>query len=167
VFTNNIADEKGGAVFYNLNRPQMTNNQFQGNTALYGPNVGSYPVKIAHSISRNTTIKLEEVTSGLTYESSFTVNLIDYDGQTVNIENSTTVKINPITPGAYLSGTDFAKVIDGKAIFNSITFNYIAGASNVFYSLSSSAINQQIVTRVLNGSSSADFETKLDIDFRD
>jgi hypothetical protein len=166
VFKNNTAEKKGGAISYNMNRPIMNTNQFEYNSAEYGNNIGSYPFKIIEKSSGNNMIKLNNVPSGLLFEEKITVDIVDYDSQIVTIENSNTIKVSPITSGARATGTDFAKITNGTAVFDNLIFRYKAGSPEVMYSITSTAINLQIINQVFNGSSTNDYSTKLDIDFR-
>ena len=45
-FENNGAKRDGGAIQYNFIRPHMENNTHLNNEAFYGPDIGSYPVKL-------------------------------------------------------------------------------------------------------------------------
>ena len=55
-FKNNTSSKQGGAIYYDLYRPNMTNVIFINNTAPYGPNIASYPVKIVLANSNTTDI---------------------------------------------------------------------------------------------------------------
>jgi hypothetical protein len=61
----NTAIESGGAIEYDVYRPTFVNNYFENNTAVYGPNIASYPIKInvkGHEIEQ---IRLEDIGSGI------------------------------------------------------------------------------------------------------
>ena len=45
-FTNNSAIYYGGSIRYDLYRPNFSNNLFESNSAKYGLNIASYPIKI-------------------------------------------------------------------------------------------------------------------------
>ena len=45
-FINNTAVEAGGAIAYDLYPPELEDNYFVNNTAVYGPDIASYPYKI-------------------------------------------------------------------------------------------------------------------------
>ena len=62
-FINNSATYSGGAIMYNLYRPIMTNLTFSGNTATYGSDIASYPIKIIIQNSTSDTVHLENVGS--------------------------------------------------------------------------------------------------------
>ena len=55
LFVNNSAGEQGGALFWADNYPLLSENSFENNTAEYGPEIASYPVRLA-SISPNGTL---------------------------------------------------------------------------------------------------------------
>lgn len=64
----NKATESGGAIKYDVFRPETTNNEFVNNSAVYGPNIASYPVKIKVKDSNEDQIILSNVGSGLETE---------------------------------------------------------------------------------------------------
>jgi hypothetical protein len=46
VFQHNQANDKGGAIYYDSYRPDISEVQFLNNSAKYGNNIASYPVSI-------------------------------------------------------------------------------------------------------------------------
>jgi len=62
-FSNNSASLKGGAIYYDSFRPNITNSTFLNNSAIYGPDVAGYPIKIVQE-DGSSTITYEEVASG-------------------------------------------------------------------------------------------------------
>jgi predicted outer membrane repeat protein len=46
-FINNAAVEQGGAIYYNYRRPKLEDIVYSSNRATYGPDIASYPVRIA------------------------------------------------------------------------------------------------------------------------
>ena len=77
----------GGAIKYSLYRPRLTNVTFSNNSANYGPNIASYPVKIGID-NMTDNIKLENIASGQIYNSPLYMTLLDYDLQQVKINNT-------------------------------------------------------------------------------
>ena len=71
----------GGGIYYNLNRPSLEGCSFNNNSALYGPDIASYAVKIVKSGTQENKITLNDVASGLQYKNTLSFDLIDYDEQ--------------------------------------------------------------------------------------
>ena len=80
-FVNNTASVMGGAIYYDLFRPNMTNVIFKNNTSPYGPNIASYPVKIILSDSNSTNIAFDNAVSGQEQEVDLNFQIVDYDDQ--------------------------------------------------------------------------------------
>jgi hypothetical protein len=64
----NKATESGGAIEYDIYRPEFVNNEFVNNSAIYGPNIASYPVKIKVKNSNEDQLILSNIGSGLATE---------------------------------------------------------------------------------------------------
>jgi len=67
-FRNNSASICGGAIHYETYRPILSNNTFEGNTANYGPDIASYPIKIKVKGSDVKQIVLDNIGSGVEEE---------------------------------------------------------------------------------------------------
>jgi len=143
----------------------MNNNTFTNNSADYGPDIASYAVKIRQKTTNNTKIILDESPSGLSYNGSLSLELVDYDGQIMNQQSSKVVKINAVTPNASISGINYAKFTEGVAEFPDLVFESIPGSTNVKYSLTSSAIDSSVVSAALSNSSN-EFNSELEVNFR-
>ena len=130
----NTATQQGGAIYYNFRRPQFLNVSYSNNTALYGNDIASYPVRIVMDGMMDQNIEFDNVASGITYSETVRLLLVDYDNQTMNLVNSSQIKILPITNGARLIGIDSASLTMGKAEFDSnLQFVYAPGQTNVEY----------------------------------
>ena len=70
-FINNIAMSSGGAIRYDVYSPILYNEIFEGITALYGPNIASYPVKIKIVDSTTDSIKFRNIGSGIASDAVF------------------------------------------------------------------------------------------------
>ena len=92
-FTNNSATNSGGAIRYNLFRPSFINNTFINNSAAYGPDIGSYAIKIKQKNNNGNTIQLENVGSGLEYEGVISLEIVDHDGQVMNLDSTSQIEI--------------------------------------------------------------------------
>ena len=63
-FYNSVAEVKGGAIYYDLYRPVFNNISFSNNSAQYGNDIASYPIKIKLRGSDSDQIILQNVVSG-------------------------------------------------------------------------------------------------------
>jgi predicted outer membrane repeat protein len=143
IFNNNSASEFGGAIYYNLYRPTFSNNIYSGNSAPYGNNVASYPVKIVFTSTNSTNLVLNNVPSGLLYAQDLDIKLVDYDEQIMNLENDRVVKLATITEGAKISGNDYAKLEEGQAKITNLIFTHSPGAQNIEYNLLSKVLDKE------------------------
>jgi hypothetical protein len=168
VFENNAASDKGGAIYYNSYRPEMQQNTFSYNSALYGNNIGSYAVKIVEYSTTNNKLSIDNVPSGLTYNQKLKFALVDYDDQIMNLENSNVAKISSSIAGVSISGIDYAKFTNGIAEFSDILFVGTPGLKNAEYSVTSKAIDGVVVSSSLIkvASDATDYETQLIVNFR-
>ena len=126
-----MASIKGGALYYNYRRPELSNIAFINNTALYGPDIGSYPVKIVNNAIMDEPIVLTNVASGLTYNQTLRLLLVDYDKQTMNLVSNSQIKIVPVTSGASILGVDYSVLVNGQADFDNLQFMYAPGQDNI------------------------------------
>lgn len=164
-FENNIAAKMGGAIYYNLDRPNMTDLSFKNNSALYGNDIASYGVRIALHNTTNNKVSISDVPSGLIYNATIKYDLLDYDNQVMNLNNKDTIKITASTSNSSVKGTDFAKFYNGKASFNNLYFVSKAGDANITYTLTSNAIDSDIISQVLNKSEN-EYSNILSVTFR-
>ena len=140
MFENNKANIRGGAIYYNLQRPYLLGNTFINNSAQYGPNIGSYPVRIVLTDDHSDSIILNDVASGIQHSDKLVLSLVDFDNQTMVLDSESTLKISPVTNNASISGTDYAKVNKGVATFEGVTFITQAGTQNVIYKMTSKSV---------------------------
>ena len=95
-FSNNKAILKGGAYFYPRFWPLFSNVTFTNNTAQYGSNIASYPIKAMINSTLSNKVVLDNAASGQIYRSPFNVSLLDYDDQVLNLDSSSVVSIIPL-----------------------------------------------------------------------
>lgn len=160
---NNSAVDQGGAIYYDSFRPDFLNDTFSSNYAVYGPNIASYPVKIIVQNSSSDDITLSNVGSNIVYPEEVVLALVDYDRQEISNQNTTQIKITPVTSSAGLSGVDYAKVSQGVGVFDNLIFESEPGSTNVAYRASSKAINQNKINNVFGGQLS---ENLVNVNFR-
>ena len=141
-----MASVQGGAIYYNYRRPEISKIEYQNNTASYGPNIGSYPVRIVNSVMMNEFIVLTDVASGLVYKKTLRLLLVDYDEQIMNLISNRQIKIVPVTNGASLLGVDYSVLVNGQANFDSLQFVYAPGQDNIQFLATSDLIDSDKVS---------------------
>ena len=143
-----MAIQQGGAIYYNFRRPHILHTLYNNNTALYGPNIASYPVRIVLDNSIDDPMRLSDVVSGAVYSSKFNLTIVDYDNQVMNLLNNGQVKIVAVTNNASVKGIDSSKLINGAAEFDNIQFVYKPGYSNTTFLAISNLIDANKVRYV-------------------
>ena len=131
------------------------------NTAQYGPNIASYPVRVVNSAAINEPITFANVASGITYQETIRMLLVDYDDQTINLVNDNQIKIVPVTSGAKLQGVDYSVLTNGQAEFDNLQFVYGPGEANVKYLATSNLIDSSKVSYL-----TLPTDNSIDVSFR-
>lgn len=167
MFSSNTATNKGGAIYYDLYRPILQNNTFANNSASYGNDLASYPVKIVQLNTIDNKIKIGNAPSGLVYEEALNLALMDQDNQIMNQESSSTIKIIS-TGGNNVEGIVSERMINGIATFKDIIFVDFPGAKNSTFEITSKALNNlQIQYGVTLNNTHSTKQNLLHVDFRD
>ena len=78
-FINNSALNEGGAIKYTSYPPILSNNSFENNIGIYGPNIASYPVKVMKITGNKLDdfTSLTDVSSGEKLEYSIPLAVVD------------------------------------------------------------------------------------------
>ena len=168
IFKNNQALKKGGAIYYNLNRPSFDNNTFIKNSAQYGENIASYPVKVYFYETGTNKMTLYNIESGIQSKNDIQVRLVDFDGQTMILEDSKVVKITSSLINSTITGVNYAKFKNGVAIFKNITFVSSPGDKNIEYSVTTKAIGSEIIDYIYSETDEQkeNFKNKILTNFR-
>ena len=140
-FSNNSASEAGGAFFYDMYRPGLLNNIFYNNSASYGNNIASYPIKIKQKDSNHDQVVLNNIGSGISDNINFVFGLYDYDDQITSLDNVSQITIKSIVNDTLVSGATIVKATKGVAAFDNVIFTSNPGYSNVSFGLTSNAID--------------------------
>ena len=163
-FESNIGLEKGGAIYYNYNRPTISNNIFINNQALYGPNIASYPVKIVMRNSNKDFMSLVNVGSGIKYENDITLALLDYDDQEMVLNSQDRININPLNfLQSSIKGTNYGQLKNGVAAFSDLIFISHPGTTNVKFVATSKVIDTDKIQNVFGSQISYN---QIDVSFR-
>lgn len=139
-FTNNRAVKYGGAIYYDTYRPSFVRTTYSNNTAPYGPNVASYPVKVIVFGTETSGLTLNDVASGQKYPKTIKLSLVDFDNQIVTDAISGTVSISPIAGDTNTLGRSSEGLVQGNAQFEEIIFISKPGSKNVTFAVSTNAI---------------------------
>ena len=131
----------GGAIYYDLYRPEMTNVVFTNNTAPHGNNIASYPVKIVQASTNSTKVHLNNVASGQENDYEIKLSVVDHDNQISSLTSGGRITISPLSENATVLGSTSASIVEGVATFNGTIFVAPPGSADVKFRLSSTAIN--------------------------
>jgi hypothetical protein len=167
-FTNNKAMSKGAGIYYDSDRPQIQGNLDTNNQASYGPNIASYATRIVLKETSQNKINISDVASGIKHTELIEVELVDYDGQVMVLENEKIVKITPDKAGVEIKGTDYAKFKQGKATFDNLIFIAKPGLLGIIYNLTSKAIDFTLIKHGLDSytNNPEEFVNNFIVDFR-
>lgn len=165
VLQNNTAVKMGAGIYYDLVRPLMDNIININNSAAYGADIASYGVKIVQRETSKNQVYLNGVPSDLDYEEDLHFDLVDYDGQVMNLENTRSVKILIADPTLSIRGTDFGRLTNGQATLDDLIFVGEVGKINARYLLTSKTINTRIINEVLDNSG-GEYDNFIDVSFR-
>ena len=146
----------GGALYYDYRRPMLLQNTFTNNTAPYGINFASYPVRIADVNNMNESISLSNVGSGIylhdslpsSNKSYLKLALVDYDDQIMVLSNSSKISIINTDNSSSVIGTSEMVTTQGVAQFDNIGFISMPGLKNVMFEASSEDIDNHKVSKL-------------------
>ena len=156
---------KGGAIYYDFINPVIDEDTtLENNTAFYGNDLASYPVRIGLINSRHSdVIKLSNIASGLSIESGLELVLLDYDDQVFTLDNSSLINILSLNPDASVRGVNVAKVNNGVVKFDDLIFTSQPGSSNIQFTVSSNSIDKHKIGLIYNDEIT---QSHLHVDFR-
>ena len=150
-YKNSKAGIKGGAIYYDLYRPIMEQTSFSNNSAIYGNDIASYPIKITLTHTDSDDIVLNDVVSGQIYLPALEFKLVDHDGQTISTDSSSIIKVSSININTSIDGTLRAVTNQGVVSFDELIFNAKPGSNNVYYNIESDAVDKDKVDLQYNG----------------
>ena len=163
-FIENRAIRQGGAINYDYTRPEFDNITYLTNTAPYGPNIASYPVKIMRTDSNQDYISIENVGSGVVLDQTLTLALYDYDNQIMNRDSVNKVSILAIdTQVSSTSGANTGLLHNGIVSFGTLRFIARPGTPSILYKAFCKAIDYDKIFDAFGFNIS---ENNIDINFR-
>jgi len=137
---------------------------FINNSAAYGNDLASYPIKIKLSSNYSQDIHFSDIGSGITVDTPISLSLMDYDNQVINTDNEGQISIfSANNSESSVRGTNTVKLENGVATFDSIIFVSDPGSTNIEFSATSKSIDQVKIASAI-----PDFQigNTIKVDFR-
>lgn len=125
----------------------MVNVKFINNTAPYGPNVASYPVKLVVAGSNSSTIILDNVASGQVLSEEIKLYLVDEDNQVISDGTPGSVIISAVDSNTKALGRTSEGIVLGVATFKGLIFIGKPGTRNAKFTVSTNAINRSKIMK--------------------
>jgi len=149
---NNSASVKGGSIFYNYLKPALTGIFHKNNTAPYGNNYASYPVRIGLiNSTMGDEIIFDNVGSGINLPDTVKFALLDHDDQITTLEASSQISITSINQSeARVEGNNVVQVINGVATFESLSAVATPGSRNLKFKISSKILRDKKIQQMNN-----------------
>ena len=148
-FMSNKGVKSGGAIKYDVFRPKLSNISFKNNSALYGTNIASYPIKIKITNSSDDQITFSNIGSNIQENITFGCALYDYDDQINTLDSTSNIYFKIITNNTQVIGTSTTNLVSGVGSFNNIIFVGEPGSTNVRFGLDSKSIDLNVAKREL------------------
>jgi hypothetical protein len=120
---------------------------YTNNTAIYGKNVASYPVKIM-KVNGNSLEEITELTnvpSGAVMDESLPMAIVDAANDIITSVNTGSIIISAVTSNAHVKGSNTAAIQGGKATLSSTILESSPGDENIEYKLKSTSIDYELV----------------------
>ena len=162
-FSNNVAVQSGGAIYYNYKRPEIQSCLFSNNSSAYGPNIASYAVKVYKVGYPTNNISLSDVGSGIKLNNPFLLVLADYDNQQMVLDNVSQLTIRSLSSSNKLSGVNVVKVDSGVADFSDLIFIGNPGSQNINFAVDSKSIDYTKINRLYGTNA---FSNLISVSFR-
>ena len=128
----------------------MKNIVFQNNTAPYGNDIASYPVRVVikgDNDNSNYQIYLNEIASGQTLSESLVLKIIDYDNQTISTLIKGNIVVSTIDHNTKAYGRNSESIVNGVSTFSGLILSAKPGSNNVQFSINTGIIDNSIILR--------------------
>lgn len=134
---------------YNAYRPTMNGLIFQNNSAIYGPNIGSYAIKLNfRGMDYSLNISMSNIASGQILNEILSFELKDYDNQTLKTDSRSTLTIKSNSPNSN-AVDNLAKFEEGVATFDSLIFISEPGSNSNSFRLTTTGIDLESARKQL------------------
>lgn len=117
-FILNSATIKGGAISWIDVMPILINNTYLHNTAQYGNDISSFPIKLDH-IEASIFNRIYEIAAGQLMNTNFQIGLFDHYNQIFSLDSYSTAKILR-NNNTLISGLTLSKAKDGVFYFSDL-----------------------------------------------
>ncbi|CAI2360059.1 unnamed protein product [Moneuplotes crassus] len=144
-FLNNSAQMNGGAIQFGVYAPVSVNTLYANNSAQYGPDIAGYAVKAVLKDSKTDDIIINNVGSGIKITEGFTLQLVDFEGKVMHLDNSSKLVIKISTPNEVIQGADVKIASQGEATFDNLIFTSHPGDQSVEFRIVTTAVNDELV----------------------
>lgn len=141
MFEYSIASIQGGAIYYDLQRPEFNNIMFTNNSSPYGPDIASYPVYFKFTDDHEKDLTLTDVASGQLITPGLEFSLVDFDDQVVTTHSQASMSIQNIEQGTQVGGFKKVIVTNGSAVFDDINLQGTPGTNDSIFDISSTFID--------------------------
>ena len=125
----------------------MTNNLFQNNSAPYGNDIASYPVRIIAQGDDDYQISIYQISSGQLIANTLILNVVDYDNQTITNLIKGSITIASIDLNTKVQGRNSESIVSGVSTFNGLILIAKPGSNNVQFSVTTSAIDNSVILK--------------------
>jgi hypothetical protein len=146
-FKYNLADRNGGAISWKHFQPIIQDNLFINNTAQYGNDIASFPLRVVLIDNYNSSLFIINSTNFATEKfnlvapgqaaPSIHLALVDISNQIVSTENSIIAELNSPNKSVLISGETKIKAYKGLFNFSDFTISGLTG-SNITISITQS-----------------------------
>lgn len=131
----------------------MSNLNLENNTAKYGNDIASYPVKIRVQNSNSDAIELNNIGSGIVLDETLVLELLDHDNQVMVLDNENQISIFAyLNTNTSVGGTNTVLLDNGVSSFDNLIFISKPGDSDVKYYATSKAIDSAKILKVFGQS---------------
>jgi hypothetical protein len=120
-------------------------------------------MKIMLYNSSSDSLLLNDVGSGVQYEDTITLALVDFENKIMILDNTSQISIKTISANQTILGTNVKTVSEGIAVFNDLTFISNPGDAAVEFHVTSNTFNYEVIAAQYG---SADIQNNLVVNFR-
>ena len=128
----------------------MKNIIFQNNSAPYGNDIASYPVRIVKQGDDDDDdfhIHLNEIASGQTLSESLVLKIIDYDNQTISTLIKGNIVVSTIDYNTKVYGRNSESIVNGVSTFSGLILSAKPGSNMVQFSVNTAIIDSSVISR--------------------
>ncbi len=118
---------------------------YENNTAPYGSDIGSYPIK--YYLNGSSDLSLTEVASSQKLPYPLLISILDFDDQVIQTDSVSVIEIKPANSKQSVLGQTFNLVKSGVAKFDNLVLTSPPGSAQK-YIISSKVVNEKLIRKV-------------------